>query len=55
MSEREHNPNIHDTPAETRERHYERLRKDGVPREPARHIADEATRRNHDTWNRRGR
>jgi hypothetical protein len=50
----EHNPRIHWTPAETRERNYERLRQEGVPEGPARQIADEAARRSHDNLNRNG-
>ena len=45
----------HDTPADTRERTYDRARKEGVPSENARKIADEVARRVHDISDRRGR
>lgn len=48
-------PKIHHTPAETRERTYERARREGIAPEVARSIADETARRLHDTLDRRGR
>lgn len=39
----------HDTPADSRERSYDRLRKEGFDRDTSRKIADEAARRIHDT------
>ena len=47
------NPNIHSTPAETRERVYERAREGGVTPANARRIADEVARTIH--HNRRDR
>ena len=46
---------IHETPAETRERSYERLRESGVKKDAARRIADDAARQTHDIVDRRGR
>lgn len=40
-------PKIHDTPAETRERTYDRLRSEGFTRDVSRQIADEVGRRVH--------
>ena len=48
-----HNPDIHRNPGETRDRSYDRLRKEGVERGAARKIADEAARQTHDIANRR--
>ncbi len=46
-------PNIHRNPSETRERSYDRLRKEGVEQGHARRIADEAARQTHEIANRR--
>jgi hypothetical protein len=43
---------IHETPADTRERTYDRARKDGIPADAARKIADDVARRQHDKWSR---
>lgn len=48
MSKSERN---HDTAAMTRERSYERLREAGIPREPARQIAEQATRETYESKN----
>lgn len=45
-------PGIHSTPADTRERTYDRAREGGLTRDAARKVADEVTRTIHD---RRGR
>lgn len=42
----------HDSAQSTREISYERLRKEGIPRESARKIADEVARRVHDQHSR---
>jgi hypothetical protein len=47
------NPGIHETPADTRERVYQRARESGVTRDNARRIADEVARTVHN--NRRDR
>lgn len=46
-------PTIHHSPADTRERAYERLRGDGIPRETARQIAEQAAREAHRNLDRR--
>lgn len=46
-------PRIHHSTTDTRERSYERLRRDGVPKHNARKIADQATREAHDRLDRR--
>jgi hypothetical protein len=43
---------IHQTPGETRERTYERLRRSGITPDNARRISEEAARQTHDTLNR---
>lgn len=48
-------PKIHHTPAETRERTYERARKSGIAEDVARKIADDVGRRLHDHLDRQGR
>lgn len=48
-------PKIHNTPAETRERTYERARKGGISEDVARKIADDVGRRLHDHLDRKGR
>lgn len=47
-------PRIHSTYSETVARHYERARQTGLPPDSARKVANEAARRNHEGWNRRG-
>jgi len=46
-------PKIHHSTADTRERCYERVRREGVPRDTARAIAEQATREAHDSLNKR--
>ena len=41
-------PGIHSTPADTRERTYDRARQGGLSRDAARKVADEVTRTTHD-------
>jgi hypothetical protein len=50
---RERDSRIHHTTTDTRERAYERLRRDGIPRDTASQIADQAVREAHDKLDRR--
>lgn len=53
---REQRPSaVHTSHAETVERHYDRCRAEGIPRETAREIARSAADRNHREWDRRRR
>ena len=49
----DHDPKIHHSTQDTRQRSYDRLRKSGIPRENAKRIAEQATREAHDNLNKR--
>lgn len=44
---------VHQTPADTRARSYERLRETGIPAAPAKAIAEQAARQVHENQNKR--
>lgn len=48
-------PNIHSTPAETRERTYDRARQGGLSHDAAKETAEQVGRDLHNHLNRRGR
>lgn len=51
MSQSKHG---HDSYESTRQINYDRCRREGIPPESARKIADEAARRSHDNLDRKG-